>query len=152
MSETSQPKWKCVGRVGDADPIAYGGGFVYQDTTGIYPPAMTWFEEATDEDWKDNGERCEVTVYHLLLEKGTMADDDRRPHHEWWWGSLADVAQDTGVPLEDLEEWADSTNPMDRACLYRVLIHYHGVVEFDPSPVRMTEKQAYEKFAGELKS
>jgi hypothetical protein len=25
----SQPIWECIGHIGDVDPIAYGGGFIY---------------------------------------------------------------------------------------------------------------------------
>ena len=58
--ETKQPSWKCIGHIGDVDPIAYGGGFVYIDETGIYPPELTYFEPAEDSDWQENGEQSKL--------------------------------------------------------------------------------------------
>ncbi len=31
-----QPKWKLLANLGDANPIDYGGYFVYRDETGVY--------------------------------------------------------------------------------------------------------------------
>ena len=66
--ETNQPKWKCIGHIGDVDPIAYGGGFVYVDETGIYPPELTYFEPASDEDWKENEDKAKLQEYRIVLD------------------------------------------------------------------------------------
>ena len=49
--KTQQPRWKNVGHIGDVDPIAHGGGFVYEDSTGVYCPEMTYFETLDDGTW-----------------------------------------------------------------------------------------------------
>ena len=36
--ETKQPKWKLIAQLGDVNPIDYGGYFIYEDETGVYPP------------------------------------------------------------------------------------------------------------------
>ncbi len=40
----NQPEWKVTGQVGDVNPVEYSGGFIFEDTTSIYPPEMEWFE------------------------------------------------------------------------------------------------------------
>ena len=40
------PELKYVGYFGDTDPVAYGGGFVYTDATGVYQPHVEYIEPA----------------------------------------------------------------------------------------------------------
>ncbi len=139
---TQQPEWRLAGSTGDVDPIAYGGGFIYRDATGVYPPEMTWFEPASDEEWKERGDNSRVTVYRVILED--------KPEAEWWFDRLADVASFAGQQLEEMRAAAKSENLTERAWVYDSLIHYYGVEEFDSYPVTMTESEAYERFAEEM--
>jgi hypothetical protein len=141
--ETKQPKWKIVGHVGDVDPISYGGGFVFIDETGIYPPELAWFEPATDEEWHEKGEESKLEYFRVVLEK----DSSR----EWWYSRLNEITSFLGVSLEELQTAAKSENPLTLAQLYSSLIAFYGAEEFDSYPVTLTEKEANEKFSAELR-
>jgi hypothetical protein len=141
--ETKQPKWKIVGHVGDVDPISYGGGFVFVDETGIYSPELAWFEPATDEEWHEKDGESKLEYSRILLEKDSTI--------EWWYPRLNELTSFLGVSLVDLQIAAMSANPVTLAQLYSDLIAYFGVEEFDSYPVTLTEKEANEKFAAELR-
>lgn len=139
---TNQPKWKHIGSIGDIDPIAYGGGFIYQDQTGIYPPELTYFEPAPDEDWHKTRGNTPLQVYRIILENN--------PQNEFWYSKLSDVARTVGQPLEDLQRMAGGT-PLERAYVYECLIHYFGANEFDSCPIQTTEGKAYFRYWREMK-
>jgi hypothetical protein len=140
---TQQPTWKFAGRVGDADPIAYGGGFVYRDATGVYPPELTLFEPASDEFWHRTGGGTPVRIFRIIIERNLL--------NEWWWKNLQQVANATGRSRESLQEAARDGSILEQAQLYSDLISHFGPYEFDQDPVTMTEDQAYAKYAAELK-
>ncbi len=141
--ETKQPVWKYAGFVGDVDPIAYGGGFIYTDETGVYGPEMTWFEPGTDEQWHETESDTPLQVFRVLLET--------KPEAEWWFDKLEEIAGFTGQTAEELRLAAKSDNLVERANLYSDLIHYYGVEEFDSYPSTMTEDEAYARYAEEMK-
>jgi hypothetical protein len=142
MPETQQPKWKCVGHVGDVDPIAYGGGFVYEDTTGVYGPEIEWFDPAPDAEWEQTEGATPVGVYRILIEKN--------PADEWWYERLLEVAAACGQTVVDYQQrLAGST--MKRAYVYYDLVLHFGAFEFDQYPRTMTEDEAYEKYKTEIK-
>lgn len=135
---TNQPNWAHIGSIGDTNPVAFGGALnflkaiVYIDTTGKYSPEMTWFESGLYE---------EVEVSRVLIEEC--------PIHEWWYDKLAEVAGYSGITAHQLQEWSHGS-VMDRAFLYRELIYYHGVSNFDECPDVMTTRDAYVKFHDEI--
>jgi len=140
----AQPKWRHIGSIGDVDPIAYGGAFVYEDTTGVYAPEMSWIEPGTDEQWHEMEGRTPLQVFRILLE--------RDPQHEFWYEKLPQIATYTGQPLEELQQAARSDNALAKAQLYDSLIRYFGVEELDSYPDTMTEDEAYAKYADEMKA
>lgn len=140
---TRQPKWKCVGHVGDVDPIAYGGGFVYEDETGVYCPEMTYFEPGTDSQWHKMRGNTPLLVFRVLLE--------RDPSKEWWWDKVPEVARFIGMSEEDFRGYALSDSSIARADVYQSLIHYFGAEEFDSYPVRSTEGKAYFRYWREMR-
>ena len=139
----AQPEWQYIGRIGDQDPIAYGGGFVYEDKTGVYAPEITWFEPAPDRDWHETGGKTPLAIYRLIIERDSKS--------EWWYDKLSDVANSNGLTIEDLQKLAHSGETMPRAALYWDLLGYFGPYQFDQEPVTMTEDEAYEKYAEEMK-
>lgn len=141
MSE--QPKWKHVGGTGDVDPIAYGGGFVYVDETGVYAPEMTYFDPESDEEWHEHGENTPLRVHRVVLE--------REPEKEWWWDKLPEVASTCGSTVEEFQADARSEDPLVRARVYGDLIQHFGVEEFDSYPNTTTEGEAYEQYKEEMR-
>jgi len=138
-----QPQWKYLDTVGDRDPIAYGGGFMYVDELGNYCPELVWFEPASDDEWREKGNKTPVEVYRILIEN----DSER----EWWYSYLAAVAAYVGQPVEELRQMAANSVIMEKALLYVFLISYFGPYQFDQEAVTITEQQAYHKYALEMK-
>lgn len=168
---TEQPKWKYAGHVGDVDPIAYGGGFVYVDETGVYPPELVYFEPATDEQWQATEGNSPVTIYRLCLEPPrfkTLTDKGRSAltsaadlpplqrgdtwewHEEWFVRSLDSVAQSCGTTKFQLLRLLFSKDPRQLAFAYDTLIQHFGPFEFDQYPITMTEEEAYERYKEEM--
>lgn len=168
---TQQPEWKYVGHIGDVDPIAYGGGFIYVDTTGVYPPELTWFEPAPDEEWHKTEGQTPLQIYRLQLEPPrfkTLTDTGRRTTdsskglpssqrgdtwewaEEWFVGHLESVATSAGTTKFRLLRELFSREPMVRARAYETMIHHHGPFEFDQYPITLTENEAYDKYASEM--
>lgn len=141
--QTKQPVWKCVGHIGDVDPIAYGGGFVYVDETGVYGPELTYFEPSDDSVWEaaEDKDTIAVQVSRIMLESG---------ENQWWHTKLGTVADCAGVPLSELLAAAKSAEPMVLANLYNDLISYFGCFDFDQYPITITEAEAYTTYAAEL--
>lgn len=139
---TNQPIWKFAGHIGDIDPIAYGGGFIYTDETNVYCPEMTWFEPASDEEWHKTEGQTPVQVYRVLLEKDSEM--------EWWYSRLSEIASYAGQAVQELQRIAHSSNPVELASLYSSLIGYFGIANFDEYPTAITEDEAYRKYAGEM--
>jgi hypothetical protein len=143
--KTKQPSWKFVGHIGDVDPIAYGGAFIYVDSTGIYCPEMMWFDPSSDDVWNKLGNKTPITEYRILLERDSEA--------EWWYERLDAIACFTGQPLEELQKAAKSMNPLEKAWLYDSLIGYFGVENFDQShALTMLDWEARRKYRKILKS
>lgn len=140
--ETNQPKWKYATYVGDIDPIAYGGGIVYQDETGVYDPEMIWFEPALDKECQKDSDNCIVTMYRMILEHDIT--------REWWYNRLEEVARFCGCSVSFLLNGVDTDIHM-KALLYESLIRYFGEYEFDQYPNSITNKEAYTKFKDEFK-
>lgn len=139
---TQQPKWKFVGGIGDIDPIAHGGGFIYEDSTGVYCPEMTYFEPASDDTWHKLRGNTPLTVYRILIERDSTK--------EWWYAKLDVIASYTGQSIEDIQHHA-SGSTMERAMLYSDLISYFGAHEFDSYPTKTTEGKAYFRYWREMK-
>jgi hypothetical protein len=177
---TNQPEWKYVGRIGDVDPISYGGGFVYEDVTGVYPPELSYIEPATDEEWEkytnaDNEDALPLQVYRIVLDaprfKTYTAEGQRTAwgqparklpanergktwewHPEWYVAHLASVAESCGISQMSILRDLLSKHAGKRARGYETLIQCLGVENFDAYPITMTQAEARAHFAEELKS
>ena len=117
----SQPRWRMIANLGDADPVTYGGFFVYVDRNGVYPPEVEVLEERDP----DNG-IPHWTMYRAIVE--------RDPAGEWWYLDLDKVAASCGRTGDVLRADLESTDPIAQALVYRDLIGYFGSQEFDSYP------------------
>lgn len=173
---TTQPQWAPISSIGDVDPIAFGGAIVYEDQTGHYPPEMTWFEPAPDEDWQrdteDGTRNAKVAVYRIVLDPprfkaltakgmqegigfGPLHADQRGDtwewYNEWYVGKVGEVADSTGQSAFSLLRSLMSRVPVKRAMAYQDLIGYFGPDEFDSCLVEMPEAEAYQQYSEDLK-
>jgi hypothetical protein len=139
---TRQPKWKAIGHIGDVDPIAHGGGFIYEDATGVYAPEMTYFEPSSDEAWHKMQGNTPLTIYRILIERDST--------QEWWYSKLTEVARCCGQSLEDCQALANGST-LQRAFLYGELISYFGAHEFDSCPQQTMEGKAYFRYWREMR-
>ena len=166
---TRQPEWTCVGHIGDRDPIAHGGGYIYQDTTGSYRPELVWFEPESDDEWHKTEGATKLQVYRIALDpprfktfahgncdESKLADPTERGktwvwHSEWYVRDLQSVADTCGTTKLALMRELMSTDPETRASGYYSLIGHFGAFEFDQYPLEMTEDEAYTQYADEMK-
>lgn len=155
-----QPDWEFVANLGDANPLTYGGYFVYRDRTGKYG------EEAelliVDEG---RGGRHTYSVYRFGLDQLKLVDGylvslSYRPdwpypvekYDEWFHEKMDDVAGNIGVTKEELEKAFTSTNSLMRAEAYRAVGDYHGWENLDAYPLTgLTREDVEKRYADELR-
>jgi hypothetical protein len=131
-----QPKWKCIGHVGDVDPVEHGGGIVYTDETGVYPPEAVFFLEFGDN---------QVQEARVILEKD--------PTKEWWYPNVNTIGAFAGWEGNDIHQFFGThsdKNPFIMATLYYDLVCYYGVENFDPDATVISKSGARRKYSEEL--
>lgn len=142
----SQPIWKLVAQLGDVNPIDHGGYFVYEDTTGVYPP-----EAELLRNHDDDGEDGPWTVFRFSLDRctfidGVLSDNPYHPGLPAWFATpywddngqhrdTAKVARFIGAPESELIEDLCSEDIVRRALAYQAIGDYHGFIEFDQYPI-----------------
>ena len=159
----SQPLWKYVTNLGDASPIEYGGLFLYEDETGVYPPELEKLEEPRAEDAR----RKRWTVRRVTLDKLQIvrredtlylvpaAWDATWPHPlpdyvEWFASDLSSVAACMGTTRDELEQAFCSDDSASRAWAYQCVYDYHGWDNGDAYPLTLTRKEVAARYEKEL--
>jgi len=157
----SQPKWKFVANLGDANPLDHGGYFIFVDETGVYPPQAEYLE--VDEDARG---RSRYTVYRFNLEPCTyinnvLSDNKFHPDKSAWFATResrrAERPQDTtylsnldsitdGNREEDLIASFCSDDPLERAQAWRVVGLYHGFDNLDSYPLHLNGREAARRY------
>ena len=105
---TAQPEWKYAGHIGDVDPIAYGGVFVYTDASGVYPPELTYFDPAPDEQWQETKGKTPLTIYRVSLDRCDIMRDSSTPNGEYLIPHGFSTRTDLPHPILSYREWFDS--------------------------------------------
>jgi len=142
--KTKQPKWKCVAQLGDANPIDYGGYWVFIDTTGVYPPEAELYEA--------NDNETGGTCYRWILEpctyiNGILSDNKFHPDHPVWFADkLQAICDSLDGTVEELIEHFTSDDPIKRALAWRSVADYFGPHELDSYPLTLTEKEAQKRY------
>jgi hypothetical protein len=143
---TKQPVWSLVSNLGDASPIAYGGYFVYVDSTGVYPPEAELLvspEDDAAEAWK---------VRRFILEpctfvNGILSDNPFHPECPVWFADkLASMADLFGTTEEGLRALFLSADPVERAQAWRMVGEYFGFEELDRYPLRLTRAEVEKRY------
>jgi hypothetical protein len=151
--ETKQPTWKFLANLGDADPVDYGGYFIYRDTTGVYTEeAEKLFEQENPDKW---------TVYRFSLDRLKQVKDGEKTYlvplaydsswshpvasyDEWFHERLEEVASFVGQSLQELRESFCSEDPRVRAFAYEAIGEYHGFENLDSYPLTFTSRKEVE--------
>jgi hypothetical protein len=156
---TQQPTWQLVANLGDANPIEYGGYFVYRDTTGVYceeaellTPTENDYSETMN--WEvhrfvlDRLERVETDDRILLVPFGfsTRTDLPRsiEAYDEWFSDDLGRVADWAGQTLEQMRNLLCSSDPIERAFAYQSIGEYHGLENLDSYPLKFDNRAEVE--------
>jgi hypothetical protein len=154
--ETKQPIWKLVAQLGDVHPIDYGGHFVFEDETGVYPPEAEILLVQDD----TNGEPTEWLAYRYSLDKLAMVDGylvnarfvgrDDLPHpiasyDEWFHRDLDGCAANISTDTETLRRMFCSDDIRERARAYEFIGGYHGFDNLDGYPLAYTSRTDVEQ-------
>lgn len=147
----SQPEWQEVGRVGDVDLVTHGGGIIYRDATGVYPPELERCEPLED----GTVEIRRVSLERFKMHDGKMvpyAYQDSWPHavHSyvpWFRDSLFSVGQCMGSSCEELTEALCSDDPQALASAYEAIGDYHGWDNLDSYPLILSQSEAEKRYA-----
>ena len=138
----SQPKWKCVGTLGDINPVEHGGAFIFVDTTGVYEAEIEVVEPTEKKIWV-----YRYTLKQCTYKNGILSDNIYHPEVEVWFAHYIDsVSAFVGnYPLIDM---LCSDDVLERATAYSAMVSYHGIANFDPSGLGvLTPSQAKNRYS-----
>lgn len=157
-----QPNWKLIANLGDVNPLNYGGYFVYEDTTGVYPPEA-------EKLFTPENEGGEYTVYRFILEpctfiNGILSDNPHHPEISAWFAKpeaeRATRPQDTTylkslidynrIPEETLIGMFCSPHAVERALAWEIVGQYHGWANLDQYPLTLSEAEARARYNDQL--
>lgn len=146
----SQPVWKYIANLGDADPIEHDGAFLYVDSTGVYDPELELLV-------RQCGDEPTWQVYRVCLEPCTFIDgvlSDNAFHKDypaWFAKDIGHVSSFVGIDESDLIKLLCSLDPGERAEGYQCLIGHYGAYEFDQYPRRLDESEVRARYTlGEI--
>lgn len=145
---SNQPQWVKIGTIGDVNPIECGGGFIFEDSTGVYPPELEVIEPWEVREFLDeNGDIGRWTVYRVVLERctfkgGVLSDNKFHPDYPVWFADkIQSVADCNGIDVDELRDALCSNDAMARAGAYEALAGYFGWDEFDTGPLTIDSRE-----------
>lgn len=146
---SDQPKWKLVGNLGDASPLDHGGFFVYVDETGVYDPQVEVLEVDDEDGYAHDSAACRWTVYRFDIPRctyveGVLSDNRFHPDHPAWFADSVDSICTSGMSPDEFRADLCCVDVIRRASAYREIMEYHGVANFDETPLVFTDKAEIE--------
>lgn len=147
---TTQPIWKFAMQLGDVHPIEYGGYFIYEDETGVYPPEG---EILIEPEYNKDEEKQVWEVRRFILDRctfidGILSDNKFHPESEAWFAdSLDKIAEHIGATKEELIANFCSENLQDRAMAWRTIGEYHGWDNLDAYPLTLNSDEVQKRYA-----
>jgi hypothetical protein len=159
MSTNTQPSWKLLANLGDVNPVEYGGYFVYVDETAVYASEGEILCEPSDDVDPDTA-TARWTVYRFSLDQckvvdGVLVSVDYQPdwphplpqYAKWFAKDLDKVASCCGWSLDEAILMLCSTDPLERAHIYRDIGEYHGMANLDSHPFTLTRAEVEARYA-----
>lgn len=170
----SQPNWKLVGTVGDINPLDYSGGFIFEDTTGVYAPEVEYIDAPDDDNGKWRVYRFEVPKLKTVPRICPELSGYRKAHNlpAWTHPCLVTSRYDASFPhpSDDYDEWfntGDTCNAQalaeqweltidewqamfcvddicTRAQAYLEVAQYAGLENMDSDPLVFTSRKEIE--------
>lgn len=139
--ETSSRIGTILQRVGDADVLANGGGFVieWREPDGTVTHELEWIEPPVED-------ATLFTVYRVplpwtLLEETTQS---------FGWRVWSQAATTSGITSRELRDCAMSNFAPDRASAVQILAAHLGYAEFDQEPLALTRAEVVTRWADEF--
>lgn len=161
-----------IKNLGDAEPLSYGGYFIYEDAPNPHA------RKIKTQDWSPKG-RENVTysakllvpvddapylVYRFGLDRLKLVDgylvpinyEPSWPHpleryDEWFADSIPKMAESVSLSADELREMFTSEDPLELARAYEILGGYHGFENLDSDPLSLTHEQVEKQFKEELR-
>jgi len=149
---TKQPVWEYIGNYGDANPMLYGGYFVYSDKTGVYGVEAAVLEPIGD---PDTPHPKQFRVYRFICDRctfinGILSDNKFHPDKPAWFAKdLPSLAEQAGESIELFISRFTSENVVQRAMAWRAVGEYWGFDELDSYPITLTRKEVYNRYRRE---
>lgn len=152
--KTNQPVWQFVANLGDANPLAHGGFFVYSDRTGKYAPECVLLEPKEGEDdprdpgmfWSVRRFSCDACTF----QNGVLSDNRFHPTLAAWFADRLEAMADTfGTTSADLIALFTSDKPLDRAEAWRTVGEYFGYDNLDSYPIKLMRKDVFNRYRAE---
>lgn len=141
---SQQPEWEFAGNIGDASPLDYGGGFVYRDKTGVYPPEVHfWHEREPRGKFKVYRFQCEECFYN----GGILSDNKYHKDSAVWF---ADDLSSMGFDPEEMIDAFLSSDPMKQAFAWKSVGRHWGYENLDSCPDEYTLAEMEIRYAVEL--
>lgn len=177
--DIKQPNWECLANFGDCSFLEHGGAFVYSDLTGVYAPELEIlevhegelelvnqleFELGNDSPSGFQMDRMEkerdsiepYTVYRVFCDRctyidGILSDNRFYPKHPAWFADKLELAASScGMDVTQLRHRLCSSDPIELAKGYHVLIRNFGAYEFDQYPITLNRVEAEKRYTVEL--
>jgi len=159
---TQQPEWVLTANLGDRHPIDYGGLFIFEDATGVYPPEVERLE-VIDED-SDNPtweirrfileplklERDGENVYLVAKRWDPSWPNPLPDYDEWFHDDLEAVAASIDHTLDEMREAFVSDDLRVRTLAWLAIGEYHGFDNLDSYPLTFTNREEVEARYKEL--
>lgn len=120
----SRADWKCVGQIGDANPVGEGGCWVFVDRTGQYDPRCEVWDPDIRKVWQ-------FTICQELEE----------------WVNLEGISSVSGTPRSVLTQMFSSEDPLVRAEIWCLVGRYHGFLNLDGYPLSLLDHEAEERYS-----
>ena len=149
---TKQPKWKFVANLGDVNPLDYGGYFIFEDQTGVYPSKAEKYDTDTHQAYRIMlGSRFLLDGHLIPLSIVQASLTHSLPHPirdyiDWFDDSLQSVSDCMGMDKDTLIKMFCSNDSLELARAYELLYDYHGWENGDSYPLTLTEEEAEKRY------
>ncbi len=114
-------------RIGDADPIEYGGGVVTKDPDGGYS-----IEYTHGLDWEGSDPK-KMPVFRVPVEGDVFEWND--------WADVEDIADFTSIDPDELLALGRGRRIMGRVAVTQDIASYYGWDNLDSYPVSFSAKE-----------
>ena len=142
----SWPEWKLVAQLGDADPISYGGYFIYEDATGVYAPEGEILISPDDDDAPEGWQVYRFSLDRCTFIDGVLSDNPHHPGHAAWFADdINSVASSIGKDIDNMVADLCSEDTVRRAWARRAIGDYHGLENLDSDPITFHDRHEIEE-------